>query len=89
MKKNNSKLFTINIFDLIKSVFMFFLSAIGDISFQVYSYWLDNVESDINWGRMFQVAAVATISYLIKQFVTGNKQPLEPIKPDRIDKITE
>lgn len=88
MKKVISKLFTINIYDVWKGVIMFFVSNLGDLALQALMMWQQDRTIAIDWKEMFVVSGIATLSYIIKQFFTGTKQPLPEIKPETTDKIT-
>lgn len=87
MKKQISKLFTINLYEIFKGIIMFFLSALGDLSLQAFALWQEDHAYHINWKEMLTVAAVTTASYIIKQFFTGTKQPLDEIKPEESSKL--
>ena len=87
MKKQISQLFTINMYDIFKGIIMFFLSALGDLSLQAFALWQEDHSYHIDWKEMFLVAIVSTFSYIIKQFFTGTKQPLDEIKPEEPTKL--
>jgi|LauGreDrversion4_2_1035121.scaffolds.fasta_scaffold47741_3 hypothetical protein len=84
MKKEVSKFLTLNLFDLFKSLVMFVLAAIGELSIQVFTILLEHLKWDFNWFRVFNIGLVTLISYLIKQYFTGRKQEPEPFKPQKI-----
>lgn len=87
MKKEISKFLSLNWYDIFKGGIMFFLSAAGDVSMQMYNYWMANAYYEINWSQMLKVAGIATVSYLLKQIATGRRSDPDPIKPETTDKI--
>lgn len=85
MKKQISKLFTINIYDVFKGLIVALLTALSDFIVQAFQMWKADHAYKFDFTEFWYVIAIAALSYLVKQFFTGTKQPLEDIKPDPLN----
>ena len=71
MKKDLSKFLSLNWWDMVKSIIMFFLVSLGDVAYQILDAYSKNRETELDWLDMVRVAAIATIMYIIKQWFSG------------------
>lgn len=71
MKKEISKFLSLNWFDIIKAIIMFFLTSLGDAAYQLLQAYQSNKDIPLDWVDIFRVAGISTAMYIIKQYFTG------------------
>lgn len=82
MKKIQSKIFTLNAWDLLKGLIVAVLSAFLTALYEL----LEAGTWPIEIQHLGVAALTAWVGYLIKQLFTGTKQPLQdmPVEPKNI-----
>lgn len=76
----------LNIFDIVKSVFMFLLTSFADIVYQAIDLAMANKDFNFDWMEMVRISLLATVSYIIKQYFSGTKKTEpEDFKPEPIN----
>lgn len=86
MKKIASHFMALNLFDIVKSVFMFLLTSFADIVYQAIDLAMADKDFQFNWAEMFRISLLATVSYVIKQYFSGTKKTeLEDFKPEPLN----
>lgn len=70
MKKVFSKRFTLNLWDIVKAIGLFFITNVLELGLQALQMWQEDQTKPINWKEMIVTATIATVGYLIKNFFT-------------------
>lgn len=70
MKKVFSKRWTLNLWDLSRTVLLTFITSALDLIYQAGAMWIQDRTNPIDWQHIAVVAGITALGYLIKNFST-------------------